>query len=415
MAAVASHGANWSLAERSADRMRVMLLNYEYPPVGGGAGIATRSLAESLSEAGVIVDVVTGGSEDLPFSAGSAPMPGPSVFRVPTARRDLHSAGMAVGATFLLRALPVVRRLLRAGRYDAAHFFFTLPTGALLPLAQRAGVATVLSLRGSDVPGYDTTKPWLRRAHRVLRPITRSLWRHADRVVAVCTSLGDLARRTLPDLEFQVIGNGVDLERFRPGPGGPRPVAGDPLRCLAVSRLIERKDLDTLLHAFRALPAEGFRLTVVGSGTEEQRLRDLTRALSLDGVVRFVGAVPHEELVDYHRESDVFTLVPRAEAFGNSFAEAVASGLPVVGSAVGGVTDLVKPDVNGFLVPPGDPEATAAAIARLKDTRLRAEMGSRSRAIAEQTLSWKAISAAYLSIYRELGERLPIGTDRQAE
>ena len=387
---------------RSVDRMRVMLLNYEYPPLGGGAGIATRSLAEALTELGVEVDVVTAGpddSPDLPPSL-SGEVRGPHVFRVRTSRRELHNAGMMVGASFVLRARPLVRRLLRHAGYDVAHFFFSLPTGALLPLAQEAGLGTVLSLRGSDVPGYDLTKPGLRAAHRILRPLTRSIWGRADRVVAVCTSLGELARETKPDLKFEVIGNGVDLERFHPAHG--RREVGAPLRCLAVSRLVERKALDTLLRAFKRLPAEGFRLTIVGSGTEEQSLRSLARSLKLDDVVRFVGAAPHAELADFHREADVFVLVPRAEAFGNVFAEAMAAGLPVVGSAVGGVLDLVEPGVNGVLVPPDDPEATAAAIARLTDIELREEMGRQSRSKAEEFLSRKAVARSYLSIYRQI-------------
>jgi len=379
-----------------------MLLNYEYPPLGGGAGIATRSLAESLTERGVEVDVVTAGPDDSPDLPPllSGDVRGPHVFRVRTSRRELHSAGMMVGASFVLKARPLIRRLLRDARYDVAHFFFSLPTGALLPLAQEAGLGTVLSLRGSDVPGYDLTKPGLRATHRILRPLTRSIWSRADRVVAVCTSLGELARETKPDLEFEVIGNGVDLERFHPASG--RREAGAPLRCLAVSRLVERKALDTLLRAFKRLPAEGFRLTIVGSGTEEQSLRDLARDLGLDGVVRFVGAALHAELADYHREADVFVLVPRAEAFGNVFAEAIAAGLPVVGSAVGGVRDLVEPGVNGLLVPPDDPEATAAALARLTDIELREEMGRQSRAKAEEFLSWEAVARSYLSVYRQI-------------
>ena len=212
------------MADRSVDRMRVMLLNYEYPPLGGGAGIATQSLAESLTERGVKVDVVTAGpddSPDLPNSL-SGDVRGPHVFRVRTSRRELHSAGMMVGASFVLRARPLVRRLLRDAGYDVAHFLFSLPTGALLPLAQEAGLGTVLSLRGSDVPGYDLTKPGLRSAHRILRPLTRSIWGRADRVVAVCTSLGELARETKPDLEFEVIGNGVDWSAStRPAGGRP--------------------------------------------------------------------------------------------------------------------------------------------------------------------------------------------------
>ncbi len=95
-------------------------------------------------------------------------------------------------------------------------------------------------------------------------------------------------------------------------------------------------------------------------------------------------------------------LVPHSEAFGNVFAEAIAAGLPVVGSAVGGVRDLVEPGVNGLLVPPDDPEATAAALARLTDIELREEMGRQSRAKAGEFLSWEAVARLYLSVYRQI-------------
>jgi glycosyltransferase involved in cell wall biosynthesis len=397
--------------------MRVMLLNYEYPPLGGGAGIATRALAESLTDLGVQVDVVTGGMRDSPAAGsisaarGGSPairrsgrlprdVPGPNVFRVQTSRRELHSAGMAVAASYVLKAWPVVRRLLRHHRYDVVHCFFSLPTGALLPLARRAGVGTVLSLRGSDVPGYDMMQPRLQAVHRILRPLTRSIWSRADRVVALSTSLGNMVRQTQPDLQFEVIGNGVDLEHFRPRPG-PRRAMG-PLRCLAVSRLVQRKALDTLLYAFKRLPAEGFRLTIAGSGPEEAALRHLARSLDLDGTVRFAGPVPHDELANAYHEADVFVLLPKAESFGNVFAEAISSGLPVVGSAVGGVTDLVEPGVNGWLVRPDDPEAAAAAITRLTDIQLREEMGRQSRAKAEEFLSWEVVARSYLSVYRQI-------------
>jgi glycosyltransferase involved in cell wall biosynthesis len=415
-------GARWerpciAVVNSPVDQLRVMLLNYEYPPLGGGAGIATRSLAESLTDLGVQVDVVTGGLQDSPAAdgisaaRGGSPaelrssrlprdVPGPNVFRVQTSRRELHSAGMAVAASYLLKAWPVVRRLLRDHRYDVIHCFFSLPTGALLPLARRAGVGTVLSLRGSDVPGYDMMEPRLQAVHRILRPLTRSIWSRADRVVALSTSLGDMVRQTQPDLQFKVIGNGVDLEHFRPRPGRRR--AMDPLRCLAVSRLVQRKALDTLLYAFKRLPAEGFRLTIAGSGSEEATLRHLARSLDLDGTVRFAGPVPHAELANAYHEADVFVLLPRAESFGNVFAEAISSGLPVVGSAVGGVKDLVEEGVNGWLVPPDDPEAAAAAIARLADEGLRAEMGRQSRVRAESLLSWEGVASSYLSVYREV-------------
>ena len=144
--------------------------------------------------------------------------------------------------------------LLRAHHYDIVHIYFSLPTGALIPALPLGKTPVVVSLRGSDVPGYDERNAKLVLAHRVLRPFTRWIWKRASRVVPVCESLGALARETSPALEYSVIGNGVDLDLFRPG-AGKRSHDQPPVRCLAITRLIDRKGVSDLLRAWSLLPA----------------------------------------------------------------------------------------------------------------------------------------------------------------
>jgi glycosyltransferase involved in cell wall biosynthesis len=391
----------------SACRMRVLLLNYEFPPLGGGAGLATASLAIHLARKGVAVDVVTTRSPGRavgPAADASAELPeGVCIYGVRSWRRGVHQAGMSGAASYLVGALPVVRRLLRRHRYAVVHAYFSLPTGALLPVAGLRGVPAVVSLRGSDVPGYD---PRLRRAHALLLPLTRRIWREADRVVVVCESLGQLARRTQPDLRYVVIENGVDVNVFRPRARGPNPADGRPLRCIAVARLIERKGLATLVEAVRIVGPEHIRLEIVGSGPAERGLRDLTARLGLERAVQFSGALERAEVAERCREADLFTLVPRQEAFGNAFAEALASGLPIIGSDVGGIPDLVRQGENGFLVPPDDPAAVARVIQRFaSDPALRAAMGAVNRARAESQLSWERVAERHLELYAELSAR----------
>ena len=170
--------------------MRILLLNYEYPPLGGGAGIATAALAQELAARGVAVDVVTAGAGAAGERRTSARLEGTlaeerlSLYRVPCRRSGIHEASMLDAASYLVAAFPVVRRLLRIHTYDAVHIFFSLPTGAVLPFLNLRGAPVVVSLRGSDVPGYDPHNALMQRAHRLLAPLTRWIWRRADRVVA---------------------------------------------------------------------------------------------------------------------------------------------------------------------------------------------------------------------------------------
>lgn len=387
---------------------RVLLLNYEYPPVGGGAGVATAALARALVELGATVDVVTGGGDGetvrRPTAEGGGAdrprQPGPRVIRVRTRRKGVHDAGIAGAGSYVVSAFPVVRRLLRTHEYDIAHIFFSLPTGLLLPLARRAGVPTVLSLRGSDVPGYDPFDRRLKRLHPLLRPVTRALWRGADRVVALSRSLAALARETDPDLEVTVIGNGVDLELFRPDRPVDEGARGGPVRCLAAARLVRRKGVHDLLTAWARLPRGRYRLEIAGEGGEEQRLRRRAEELGVAGEVNFLGVLGRAELAARLRETDLFTLVPYSEAFGNVFAEALASGVPVVASPVGGIPTIVRDPENGRLVPPGRPDRIATAIRHLGERpELRRSIGRRNRARAEERFRWSGMARSYVGVY----------------
>jgi glycogen(starch) synthase len=391
--------------------MRVLLLNYEFPPFGGGAGIATHALARGLASRGVTVDVVTAGAYDA-FHAeqvwdGSAVSEGLlTVHRVRSPRTGVHQAGVRGAIGYLRAAMPVARRLLEAERYDVAHFIFSLPTGAMIPFLELRGVPVVVTLCGSDVPGYDPSQRSVERAHRVLRPLTRWIWRHADRVITVCDSLGRLARRTMPQLRYTVIPNGVDLLRFRPRLRPARP--HDRLRCLAVARLVERKGLADLIRAIAMQGRGRVELEIVGSGPEEGALRALTAGLGMEERVHFAGALDRAAVAQCYRDADLFTLACADESFGAVFAEAMASGLPIVGSAVGGIPELVREGRNGLLVPPGDPEALAAAIGRLAASpRTRAEMGRRNRADAEEQLDWERVTDRHLAIYHGVQRRPP--------
>ncbi len=394
--------------------MRILILNYEYPPLGGGAGVATAALAHDLADRGVAVDVVTASANDRAERRSTSRDPhlqelgGLRLFRVRSSRIGVHQAGMLGAASYLVNALPVVRRLLRTHRYDAVHVFFSLPTGALLPLAGIGDVPVIVSLRGSDVPGYDPYHVSVQRMHQLLAPLTRWIWRRASRVVAVCDSLGQLTQRTLPGLGYTVIPNGVDLELFYPAAGAGRARGNGPIRCLAVARLVERKGLGDLIRAFALLPRGHFALEVVGDGPDRERLGHLAASLGIASEIRFTGSLDRDAVAERYRAADLFTLPSSAEAFGNVFAEALASGLPVVGSTVGGIPELVEHGVNGLLVDPGQPLALAQAIQYLAhDSELRQLMSIRNRAKAEAELEWSQATTRYLAVYEGLRHRVP--------
>ncbi len=211
--------------------MRVLLLNYEYPPYGGGAGVASEALARTLASRGVTVDVVTAGEEPSCESTamwdGAASEEGVlNVHRVRCRRTSVHEAGMGDAASYLVAALPLVRRLLSTEQYDAAHFFFSLPTGAMIPFLDLGRRRSSSRSAARTSPGTTRTiTSWSGR----IAPCSRLL--AGSGVVPIasfpCARVSAAWRgRSMPDLDYTVIPNGVDLHRFAPRHVTCRPAAG---------------------------------------------------------------------------------------------------------------------------------------------------------------------------------------------
>jgi glycosyltransferase involved in cell wall biosynthesis len=225
-----------------------------------------------------------------------------------------------------------------------------------------------------------------------------------DHVVALSDSLGRLARATDPDLRYSVIHNGVDTRLFGPFERSSPPEID--LTCISVARLVDRKGFSDLLRAMREPGLSSMRLEIVGSGALDDELRRLTSSLRIEERVTFLGSLDRESVAERLRRADIFALAPRSEAFGNAFAEALASGLPIVGTDVGGIPEFIEDGVNGLLVPPGDPERLARALQTLAtDPQRRLDMGSRNRDKALTQLRWDDVAACYIEVYRQLVEK----------
>jgi glycosyltransferase involved in cell wall biosynthesis len=238
---------------------------------------------------------------------------------------------------------------------------------------------------------------------RSLRPITSTV---------ICVSEREhrrgLEARACADGRVLVIRNAVDLGRFRPRSGGHD---HDPVQLVSVGRLAAPKDFATLLDALAELPRGSATLRIVGDGPEREALEERARTLALDQWVRFEGTVP--DVAPALAEADVFVLSSRSEGMPMSVLEAMAAGLPIVATDVGGLRELVD-DENGLLVPRGDAQRLAEALARLvADGRLRTRLGAASRERAAASFALPAWRDMHRTLYLQLvGDASPTGERR---
>ncbi|GAA1339459.1 glycosyltransferase [Saccharothrix algeriensis] len=285
-----------------------------------------------------------------------------------------------------------------------------------------SGLASVLATRGLDVPvvqtfhalgvvkrrhqGEDDTSPPERVATE------RLIGREVDRVAATCgDEVFELIRMGVPRSRIAVVPCGVDPRLFRPE--GPRDRRGLPHRVVAVGRLVPRKGFADLITALRSLPDT--ELVIAGgsadvrSEPEARRLLDHARALGVADRVRLAGQVSRRAMPSLLRSADAVVCVPWYEPFGIVPLEAMACGVPVVASAVGGLTDTVVDGVTGALVPPRDPIALARALrSLLVDPARREAYGLAGTDRVQARYTWDRIAQDTERLYARIGaERSP--------
>ncbi len=375
--------------------MRILIVNYEFPPIGGGASYASANLVKRLVARGHEVDVLTSrleGQPDHEFVNGC------HVHRVTSWRNGVQDCGLRGAASFIWFAWRRMRQLMEQRRYDVVHYFFGLPTGILaLYTRNRWGLPYVLSLRGSDVPGFDPTDRLLVLLHRVLARINRRIWRRAFAVVPNSDGLAELARRFEPGLGYRVIPNAMlSVSELLNAPEE----SARSLRLVCVSRLIERKGIDILLDAVTRLGDLQFDLDIVGGGREQAALTALATRLGIADRVHFHGAVPQEQVFGFLQRADAFVLPTLSESSSMALLEALGVGLPVVTTAVGGNINAIKDGVTGLLVRPGDPADLAAALRRLlTDHELRTSLVDAALGRTIALFTWEANAARYEALY----------------
>ena len=376
--------------------LRVLLINYEYPPLGGGAGNATAHLAREFTLFGAEVMVLTSGFRGLPRQEISA---GLTIKRIPTIRRLVDRCTPLEMLIFMMSATPVALRLTRSWRPHVTIAFFGIPCGPVAySIKAIYGVPYIVSLRGGDVPGF---QPYdLALYHRLMRPIIRFLWHQAASVVANSQGLRVLAQSTDPHLTILVIPNGVDVKRFRPGGS---PARNGPVRLLYVGRLTYQKGVDIFIQALHKLKSEiQFEVELVGDGNARRSLERMVQQFGLVDRLHFAGWLDPSEIPPRYQQADIFVLPSRDEGMANVILEAMASGLPVIATNIAGNTDLVRHGANGLLVPPDSPEKLADAISELiNKVELRQRMGSLGSDLVEGGYSWSRTAKQYLELIHQ--------------
>jgi glycosyltransferase involved in cell wall biosynthesis len=363
-------------------KMRILFCNYEYPPLGGGGGVANAALAEELANRHEVT-VLTSRAFGL---AAESVDNGVRIVRAPVMfRREMQAASFASMLTYLVSATWKGRALMRGERFDVINTHFALPTGPVGYALGRIGrTPNVLSVHGGDL--YDPSKRSSAHRHALLRFCVRRLALAADEVVAQSRdTAANLQRFYAPEIEPAVIPLGI-----------ARPPAVHAMRLdyqfderdtllITVGRLIRRKAVDQLVDMLADLGDPGVKLIVVGAGPLEESLRQHARYRQVEAQVRFMGSVTDRQKAELLAIADVYVSTSQHEGFGLVFVEAMAAGLPIVCHADGGQNDFLQDGTTGYIVATNSRTVFLDRCASLvRDPNRRAAMGRENKRRAEE-------------------------------
>ncbi len=370
--------------------MKILIINSEYPPVGGGAGNATANIARLLVQMGSEVRVLTSKYDSLP---GEELCNGVRVFRGPTIRRHADRSSAMEQVSFIIGASSRSLALLREFKPDVTLAFFGLPSGAIAWLLKRfARIPYVVSLRGGDVPGFRPYDFWL--YHKIAVPWLRTIWHGATGVVANSQGLYALATAFDSRTAISIVPNGVDSQEF---PNPPR--EWSPPRLLSVGRVVYQKGYDIAVRALAGLRDLEWEWYIAGDGPHLPTVRRLLDEYEMHDRVHFLGWQSAEQVKNEYAAANLFLHPSRHEGMPNAILEAMSSGLPVIASRIAGNEELILDGETGLLFPVEDAEALRGALSELLTQAKRRElMGLAARRRIEESFGWRRVAEQYQSI-----------------
>lgn len=305
--------------------MNILVLNYEFPPIGGGAGVVSYDISKRLAEAGHQVTVVTMGFEQLPSYEEKDGM---RIYRVKCIRKKKAVCYPWEQLSYILSTMLFLRHHMKENHYDINHTHFIIPTGPISYwLKKKYGLEYVITSHGSDVAGYNQKR--FKFLHKILIGPWRVIVRNAREVISPSLYLQALLEKSGPGLkQYPIIPNGIELETYLPLKKREKKK-----HVIVMCRLQEAKNVQTVIRGFArfVLKTEygDWRLDILGDGPYREILEELVRELGIEDKVQFHGWIPNrsERQLELLGQAKVYVSASTFENCPMSVLEALAAGV----------------------------------------------------------------------------------------
>lgn len=375
-------------------RPRILIFSIAYEPLVGGAEVAVRNITDRLSS--YEFDLITcrfDQKEPSREKIGNV-----NVYRVGFGSR-LGRYLYPVLAFRLAKKLHTERPYQITWAIMAAY----AGAGAVMFLRRFPEVKFLLTLQEGDSVEH------IHGRVRGFKKQWRKIFQRADYIQAISRYLADWAKREGARCPIEVVPNGVDLQKFKAQSAKRKVEKGNKKIIITTSRLVPKNGVDLLIHAGAALktlfPERGFAIWILGVGPDEPKLKTLVHKLGLDAEVKFFGLVSADRLAEFLAQADVFVRPSRSEGLGNAFLEAMAVGVPVIGTRVGGIPEFLTDRVTGLFTKTDDPKDLADKIVELiQNPELRQTLVKNGRNLVQDKYEWTKIASQMGLIFNRLSQ-----------
>ncbi len=318
--------------------VKILTLCYEFPPIGGGGGRVAEQIAQALAQKGHDVRVHTARMPHLPPEEIRE---GVRIYRSSGFRRREDTCSVPEMALYLATGFLPALRLARQWKPDVVHAHFAVPTGALAWAIHRlTRIPYVLTVHLGDVPGGVPEQT--ARLFQLVKPLTCFIWNEAAEVIAVSHFVANLAREAYGRNSI-VIHNGIP-----PLTHSKEPESSSVLRILFVGRLSIQKNPLLAIESVAAMSQKNWQLQIVGEGPFGEAARHRVTQLGLGNQIFFLGWQDTQKVADLFSRADVLLMTSLQEGLPMVGIEALHHGLAIVGSAIGGLQDIISNSANGF-------------------------------------------------------------------
>ena len=374
--------------------MKILIINYEFPPLGGGAGDVTKALSHEYSKKGHSVKVITSHYKTLPRHELIS---GYEVYRVNAFRKHIEKSNIFQMFCFLIGAFRLFNKICKEWRPDIIHSHFLVPTSLLAYFGwKRYRIPYIVSLHGGDIPSFISKQTAF--VFIFVKRFAELFGRNAKKLIAVSESLEMMAKSDYNKLKQNIIhiDNGVYMNTCGIQKKFKIPTF------LFVGRLSIQKNLIFLIKALSNVKKD-FNLIILGDGPERTKLEGLLRKNKRSDNVEFRGWVSRKMVAEYMQRSHFLVLPSLAEGMPIAGLQAYSFGLPIIGTRVTGLNDFIKDGKSGYLVELGNEIELSELISTLCDHSEKSlEMSDYCLGLVRQKYDWSIIADKYLDLINVL-------------